>query len=425
MALSLDEAGNALFKYPDVFDLEAPNGYYQQACMPRQERALKRLIYGQLHRRPQDPRVGGDVAEETSPDTQAPPRAGEAAPRAYPAGKRLAPHEAKLSMEHAPRDSAGLHTYWDNSCFSGCARGRDKCPRTHDLLRGTSELHWTVPAQVIRRGGLRSGTCISPETVDGCIAQLRAEAKAEADSNVSPKKKASLSGTDGRAGLHVPDEHDHLHRTALQEDLRLAVLGADAEWLKDAPDRVATTALRPHPECRRVSRWPASLRPPACSPTLPTRQTICVPTSRVMPSCCSRLASTPHQRSSSRALKKHPAPEPAFYHGKRRRTCSGWILSANAERARATRPMSSLGSAVGMSRANAGAAPPRFWATHGRSSTIATSSHPSLTMEKRSGCSMAHRRRSSVSVFTWPLLHSAPAREERRHSLKSPHKRAS
>lgn len=45
VALSLDESGNALFKFPSVFDLEDPEGFYQQVCVPRQERALKRMIY--------------------------------------------------------------------------------------------------------------------------------------------------------------------------------------------------------------------------------------------------------------------------------------------------------------------------------------------------------------------------------------------
>lgn len=106
-------------------------------------------------------------------------------------------------MEHAPRYKAGLPICWDNSCWSGCARGRGKSPHTHDLLRGTSELHWAVQAQVIRRGGLHNGARIPPEVVDRRIAQLRAQAMAEADSNFSPKKKVSLSGTGPSGAPHA------------------------------------------------------------------------------------------------------------------------------------------------------------------------------------------------------------------------------
>lgn len=73
--------------------------------------------------------------------------------------------------------------------------------------------------------------------VGGRIAQLRAQAKAEAESKISPKKKAPPGGGDGRAGLQAPAEYDEIDTTALEEDLRVLVLGPDDSWLEEAPDR--------------------------------------------------------------------------------------------------------------------------------------------------------------------------------------------
>lgn len=36
--------------FPAVSDLENPEGYYQQVCVPRQERALRRIMFNKLHR---------------------------------------------------------------------------------------------------------------------------------------------------------------------------------------------------------------------------------------------------------------------------------------------------------------------------------------------------------------------------------------
>jgi len=51
LMLTPDAAGNATWKFPNVFDLQNPAGYYQQVCMPRQERAMRRLLFDQLHRK--------------------------------------------------------------------------------------------------------------------------------------------------------------------------------------------------------------------------------------------------------------------------------------------------------------------------------------------------------------------------------------
>eukprot|EP00959_Pyramimonas_sp_CCMP1952_P125089 2615018-Pyramimonas_sp.AAC.1 len=41
--------GQAAFKFPNVFDLDDPGGYYQIVCIPRNERELRKLFNRSLH----------------------------------------------------------------------------------------------------------------------------------------------------------------------------------------------------------------------------------------------------------------------------------------------------------------------------------------------------------------------------------------
>ena len=101
------------FHFLRTFDFAHPEGYYQQVCVPRQARALKGIIYGQLHHKRQAPKVGGDQhgGEGEHPGGEAggdDDRVGRGRDRggdkdkkkkekerdekkAYPAGKRLRP----------------------------------------------------------------------------------------------------------------------------------------------------------------------------------------------------------------------------------------------------------------------------------------------------------------------------------------------
>ena len=49
------------FTFPTTFELDDPQGYYQRVCVPRQQRAIKSIIFGQLHHKRHAPvKVGGD-----------------------------------------------------------------------------------------------------------------------------------------------------------------------------------------------------------------------------------------------------------------------------------------------------------------------------------------------------------------------------
>ena len=149
--------------------------------------------------------------------------------KAYPAGKRLRPKEASDSVRHGPKTKEGKPICWDSACHSGCQR--EACAHAHVPINGTRGLHWTVVAQLIRRGGLKSGPVVQPSQVDGRIAQLRSQAKQEQGDKVAEGSKQS--GGSGKQGWLPPEEYD-LQYTALEDDLRELTRGPDHAWLEDA-----------------------------------------------------------------------------------------------------------------------------------------------------------------------------------------------
>ena len=90
-----------------------------------------------------------------------------------------------------------------------------------------SDMHWTVQAQLLRRGGLKGSTRVEPQEVGGRIAQLRSAAKAEDD-----KKKEDGRKAGGEPQL--PRELQEVDLTAAEEDLADALRGADTGWGCDA-----------------------------------------------------------------------------------------------------------------------------------------------------------------------------------------------
>ena len=134
IALAPGEGDRPNFQFPRVWDLQDPAGYYQAVVVPRQERALNRMLHRQLHDVSAKERkdavrktAGPDIPDEVPPSdpksgaapllAPAPPSLlsnpplsqakgdGKRKPsKAYPAGKRLAPAEVKRSVSHAPID---------------------------------------------------------------------------------------------------------------------------------------------------------------------------------------------------------------------------------------------------------------------------------------------------------------------------------
>ena len=157
VALSPSTTGQANFQFPRVWDLADPAGYYQRVVLPRQNKAMARLLNKQLHdhvtkeKRPDHRKTAGPTGtsnptpadgpslegEDTDKACRAPRlalrtdpnKAGDAS-KAYPAGKRLSPAEVKRSIQHAPQcPKTKKPICWDAACHIGCHRSA--CPNAH------------------------------------------------------------------------------------------------------------------------------------------------------------------------------------------------------------------------------------------------------------------------------------------------------
>jgi len=178
-ALTPDEQGHAWLRMPPTFDLNHSEGWFRQSILPRIERRQQRVMWDLAWKGAKGAPAGGRAAgeEERAGGGAAPPTAPPK--KVYPAGKLLTPAEVKEANEHKPVDAQGRPLCWAALSHMGCARPAAECGRSHAPLRGKlADLHWTVQAQLVRRGGLRTAKLIPPEEIDGRIAQLRAGAKA-------------------------------------------------------------------------------------------------------------------------------------------------------------------------------------------------------------------------------------------------------
>ena len=284
IALSPSSTGQANFQFPRVWDLADPAGYYQRVILPRQNKAMARLLNKQLHdhvtkeRRPDHRKTAGPtgapspaITDGPSLEAEDPDKAGRAprlalrtdpnkageASKAYPAGKRLSPAEVKRSIQHAPQcPKTKKPICWDAACHIGCHRSN--CPNAHEPLPKLSKLDYTVAMQVLRRGGLRSGPKVNPQEVDGRVAQLRTQAKEEQASKIEPgataqgKAKAHPKAkAKDKAGWAVPEDYQG-PVTQLEHELGNLAEGPDYSWHQQfRKDTEVTTVQASTDEARK------------------------------------------------------------------------------------------------------------------------------------------------------------------------------
>eukprot|EP00959_Pyramimonas_sp_CCMP1952_P403703 8459701-Pyramimonas_sp.AAC.1 len=67
------------------------------------------------------------------------------------------------SAQHAPRNRAGKILCWDACAWMGCPKTNQTCAHAHEAIKGMGGLHWTEQAQLVTRGGLKSGTRAEPK----------------------------------------------------------------------------------------------------------------------------------------------------------------------------------------------------------------------------------------------------------------------
>lgn len=191
-ALAPNEHGVAKFRFPTTWDFDTPDGYFQLVVLPRRQRRLTRSMWSLVNKPTRTPKAGdnddNDERRDHDPDGQRrggnPEAPKKPAPnldpkKPYPAGKRLLPWEATRSLRLAPKDNAGKRLCWDFSTHITCKQAAGACPHSHRQITSTGGLPWEVVAQLLRRGGLKTGTPVPPGEVYARIDQLRKHSKAE------------------------------------------------------------------------------------------------------------------------------------------------------------------------------------------------------------------------------------------------------
>ena len=178
----------------------------------------------------------------------------------------LSQAEVGLSRQHAPLDAQGKMKCWDASSHMGCKMTAAQCSRSHEII-SVKGFHWAVQAQLLRRGGVRSGPVVPPNQVDAKVAALRQAANREAASHRQPPKvgagppklgasepsaapsPAAATNSTGVAeeqsapqAAHVgataptwepPAEYLSFDCTPMEETLRQWLLGPDPTWRQD------------------------------------------------------------------------------------------------------------------------------------------------------------------------------------------------
>ena len=189
-------SGKRLWRWPNVFSFSASSGYWRGRLLPEIEEqletarimgssqlrshtipvndpgtALPKETNRRNRKKKEKPRTQTGGKENTQPG-DAPPVDNPA--NSYPLGKRLRSAEFEASKKHCPRDSkSGKTICWNFNSNSGCTNVGDVCPYgLHHRIK-PGGLHWTVRAQIARRGGFKGTKLLSAAEIDGFIAPLR------------------------------------------------------------------------------------------------------------------------------------------------------------------------------------------------------------------------------------------------------------
>ena len=143
----------------------------------------------------------------------------------------------------------------------GCTKSAKECGRSHNPMKGKfADLHWTVQAQLLRRGGIKSGPAIALGAIDDRISVLRAAAKA-ADAAAKDEGAKASGGRRGGSTWSPPAEFRDVALTAAEHELADLVKGPDPRWGCEAhPGGLPSDAVVRVPEehqeyAKRLEEW--------------------------------------------------------------------------------------------------------------------------------------------------------------------------
>ena len=272
---------------PTTFEVEDPDGYYRTVIFARLEKTAENAYRENAHRAQLRPLAAGGIepadaagAQESPP----PPPGGGAGGRSGPGGgTKVGGGKAKLpkpllgaltsaevseSVKQGPTDAKGKPKCWDAACHDGCTKTATTCPRSHaEGIRNSEKIHWTVKAQFIKRGGLRSGPKIKVEDRLPKIQSLRADALKEqaptaqdapkAQEGTGPADPPSGRRAAGCYGSPVPPERGPSLPSRGAKDVGGRPTGRQSE--DEERDPLAAMA-RDSEEAMRVAQATARLR---------------------------------------------------------------------------------------------------------------------------------------------------------------------
>ena len=195
-ALTPDARGVPWLRLPNVWDLEAPDGWFRTQILRRIERQHHEAVWDIVWR---TRKVQGERAGE-EPERAA----GEEKPRKggeYPAGGWLSPKELSDSEAHRPLDGKGKPLCFGPLTWAGCNKSAKACSRSHAPPPGGkldwNKLHPSVKLMIVKRGGLKSQKQIAVADVNGRMQEIRAAYAADAAKARTEGGKARTAGGDG------------------------------------------------------------------------------------------------------------------------------------------------------------------------------------------------------------------------------------
>ena len=117
--------------------------------------------------------------------------------------KRMSQSERNQAMANAPVDSTGKPFCWDFNSKLGCCRGQG-CPNAHAVFKNKN-LHWTIEAELARRGGHRYEKQGLPlEKADTRVEQLRNEKQRKIGEQMNESKRMGRNTTPERTDGKPP-----------------------------------------------------------------------------------------------------------------------------------------------------------------------------------------------------------------------------
>ena len=169
--LSPDASGNSIFRFPNTFDLDSPDSFFQHHILGSLERDFGRLRWGQYHRGPMPPsgRNAGVVSS---------------------LGPNMTTRERRLCALQSPRATQGAIICWDFNSHHGCTKTPCAyCPNGgKQLFRNYDSLGVPIKIYLLKHGGSKGHKKLDTSEIPKKIQDLRGKFIQEENEKKQQKK---------------------------------------------------------------------------------------------------------------------------------------------------------------------------------------------------------------------------------------------